>query len=315
MVGKTLLNASLPGRNKANAPLFKKLNRGSLNEAIKEEIYDHFFSQINQEAALSSCRPAQGVLVKDEKLVEITVLKGKFFHKFGFSRGKARFLYPEEAIYLTEAGSLQVYDLGLPLSLQQLQNTLLDSYTFACYVAYCRLTRLGYILRRRHRTTTEPRPTAPLTNILNLGPLSSAEPQSFSTSLLDSGPDILIASPSGLQHLMSDANLQDQAVVQKRLDIVQHGYFNAFYPQPITYDAYENHSTQELEQFAKRRLGQPRFVVVVVRGNNRYFITNQAFLDSLELPRGTQVVLAVVDNADVSLHFQKVFSIPKLSFT
>ncbi|VDL96237.1 unnamed protein product [Schistocephalus solidus] len=315
LVGKTLLNASLPGRNKDTVPLFKKLNRGDLSEDVKEEIYDHFFSQLNQESSSPNCRPAQGILVKGEKLVEITVLKGKFFHKFGFSRNKALLLYPEEAIYLAEAGSLQVYDLGLPLSLQQLQNAMLDSYTFACYVAYCRLTRLGYILRRRHRITAEPPPTAPLAKILNLGPVSSPESRLFSASQLDNSPDVLVASPSDLRHLTSDANLQDPATTQNEIDVVRSGYFRTFHPQPITYDAYENRGAQDLQQFSKRRLGQPQFVVVVVRGDGRYFITNQAFLDSLELPNSTQVVLAVVDNADLSFHFQKVFSVPKLSFT
>ncbi|BHF63756.1 tRNA splicing endonuclease 54 [Sparganum proliferum] len=315
LVGKTLLNASLPERNAATVPLFKKLNRGDLGEDVKEDIYDHFFSQINQEASLPNCRPAQGILLKDEKLVEITTLKGKFFHKFGFTRNKALLLYPEEAIYLTEAGSLQVYDLGLPLSLQQLQNVLLDSYTFACYVAYCRLTRLGYILRRRRRITVAPPPAAPLTKTLNLGPVSSPEPRLFPTSPFDNSPGFLVASPFGLQRLVSDTNLQEPAMVQKELDVIRSGHFRKFHPQPITYDAYESRGAKELEHFAKSRLGQPQFVVVVVRGDDRYFITNQAFLDSLELSGGTQVVLAVIDNVDVSFHFQKVFSIPKLSFT
>nr|XP_004655737.2 tRNA-splicing endonuclease subunit Sen54 [Jaculus jaculus] len=88
----------------------------------------------------------------DDGFVELKSPAGKFWQTMGFSeQGKQR-LHPEEALYLLECGSIQLFYQDLPLSIQEAYQLLLseteDALTFLQYQVFSHLKRLGYVVRR-----------------------------------------------------------------------------------------------------------------------------------------------------------------------
>uniref|UniRef100_A0A493U158 tRNA splicing endonuclease subunit 54 n=1 Tax=Anas platyrhynchos platyrhynchos TaxID=8840 RepID=A0A493U158_ANAPP len=63
---------------------------------------------------------------KPEKgIVELQSPAGKFWHTMGFSERGKQCLLPEEALYLLECGSVQLFYRNLPLSIQEAYEMLL----------------------------------------------------------------------------------------------------------------------------------------------------------------------------------------------
>uniref|UniRef100_H0WIL5 tRNA splicing endonuclease subunit 54 n=1 Tax=Otolemur garnettii TaxID=30611 RepID=H0WIL5_OTOGA len=71
----------------------------------------------------------------EEGFVELKSPAGKFWQTMGFSEQGRQRLYPEEALYLLECGSLQLFYQDLPLSIQEAYQLLLteDTVTFLQY--------------------------------------------------------------------------------------------------------------------------------------------------------------------------------------
>ncbi|XP_027968673.1 tRNA-splicing endonuclease subunit Sen54 isoform X3 [Eumetopias jubatus] len=82
--------------------------------------------------------------------VELKSPAGKFWQTMGFSEQGRQRLHPEEALYLLECGSIQLFHQDLPLSIQEAYQLLLteDTMTFLQYQAFSHLKRLGYVVRR-----------------------------------------------------------------------------------------------------------------------------------------------------------------------
>ncbi|XP_019373786.1 PREDICTED: tRNA-splicing endonuclease subunit Sen54 [Gavialis gangeticus] len=98
-----------------------------------------------------------GSLVKaewkpNEGLVELKSPAGKFWHTMGFTEHGKQCLLPEEALYLLECGSIQLFYRDLPLSIQEAYETLLSQSTVSLlqYQVFSHLKRLGYIVLRFH---------------------------------------------------------------------------------------------------------------------------------------------------------------------
>ncbi|XP_013381139.1 tRNA-splicing endonuclease subunit Sen54 [Lingula anatina] len=84
----------------------------------------------------------------EERVIELKQT-GKFFHHMGYAEGDHLCLYPEEALFLMEVCSLEVYYAGLSLSIQQAYSMFLsESMTLGEYQTYSYLSRLGYIVMR-----------------------------------------------------------------------------------------------------------------------------------------------------------------------
>ncbi|XP_029456379.1 tRNA-splicing endonuclease subunit Sen54 isoform X2 [Rhinatrema bivittatum] len=85
-----------------------------------------------------------------EDLVELQSPAGKFWHTMGFSEQGKQCLFPEEAVYLLECGSVQLFYKGLPLSIQEAYERLLSqgTVTLLQYQVFSHLKRLGYIVMR-----------------------------------------------------------------------------------------------------------------------------------------------------------------------
>nr|XP_035944628.1 tRNA-splicing endonuclease subunit Sen54 isoform X3 [Halichoerus grypus] len=86
----------------------------------------------------------------EEGSVELKSPAGKFWQTMGFSEQGRQRLHPEEALYLLECGSIQLFHQDLPLSIQEAYQLLLseDAMTFLQYQAFSHLKRLGYVVRR-----------------------------------------------------------------------------------------------------------------------------------------------------------------------
>uniref|UniRef100_G3T7X2 tRNA splicing endonuclease subunit 54 n=1 Tax=Loxodonta africana TaxID=9785 RepID=G3T7X2_LOXAF len=86
----------------------------------------------------------------EEGFVELQSPAGKFWQTMGFSQQGRQRLHPEEALYLLECGSIQLFYQDLPLSIQEAYQLLLteDTVTFLQYQVFSHLKRLGYVVRR-----------------------------------------------------------------------------------------------------------------------------------------------------------------------
>ncbi|KAJ7427471.1 tRNA-splicing endonuclease subunit Sen54 [Willisornis vidua] len=88
-------------------------------------------------------KPGQGI-------VELLSPAGKFWHTMGFSERGKQCLLPEEALYLLECGSVQLFYRDLPLSIQEAYETLLcqEEMSLSHYQVFSHLKQLGYIVLR-----------------------------------------------------------------------------------------------------------------------------------------------------------------------
>ncbi|XP_016067853.1 PREDICTED: tRNA-splicing endonuclease subunit Sen54 [Miniopterus natalensis] len=86
----------------------------------------------------------------EEGFVELKSPAGKFWQTMGFSEQGRQRLHPEEALYLLECGSIQLFHQDLPLSIQEAYQLLLteDTVSFLQYQVFSHLKRLGYVVRR-----------------------------------------------------------------------------------------------------------------------------------------------------------------------
>ncbi|XP_066877113.1 tRNA-splicing endonuclease subunit Sen54 isoform X2 [Kogia breviceps] len=98
----------------------------------------------------------------EEGFVELKSPAGKFWQTMGFSEQGRQRLHPEEALYLLECGSIQLFHQDLPLSIQEAYQLLLteDTVTFLQYQVFSHLKRLGYVLRRFQARSIYKKPKA-----------------------------------------------------------------------------------------------------------------------------------------------------------
>ncbi|NXX18759.1 SEN54 endonuclease, partial [Podargus strigoides] len=97
----------------------------------------------------------RGGLVKAEwkpgpGIVELQSPTGKFWHTMGFTKHGKQCLLPEEALYLLECGSVQLFYRDLPLSIQEAYEILLsqEAMSLPHYQVFSHLKQLGYIVLR-----------------------------------------------------------------------------------------------------------------------------------------------------------------------
>ncbi|NXI40005.1 SEN54 endonuclease, partial [Galbula dea] len=88
-------------------------------------------------------KPGQGI-------VELQSPAGKFWHTMGFTERGKQCLLPEEALYLLECGSVQLFYRDLPLSIQEAYEILLsqEAISLPHYQVFSHLKQLGYIVLR-----------------------------------------------------------------------------------------------------------------------------------------------------------------------
>ncbi|KAK1330829.1 hypothetical protein QTO34_008767 [Cnephaeus nilssonii] len=127
----------LPDGSEAQAERLR-LCRAELWQLLAEERVERLGSLVAAE-----WRPEEG-------FVELKTPAGKFWQTMGFSEQGRQRLHPEEALYLLECGSIQLFHEDLPLSIQEAYQLLLTegTVTFLQYQVFSHLKRLGYVVRR-----------------------------------------------------------------------------------------------------------------------------------------------------------------------
>ncbi|XP_062466506.1 tRNA-splicing endonuclease subunit Sen54 [Pezoporus occidentalis] len=97
----------------------------------------------------------RGNLVKaewkpEQGIVELQSPAGKFWHTMGFTQHGKQCLLPEEALYLLECGSLQLFHRDLPLSIEEAYEILLsqEAMDLPHYQVFSHLKQLGYVVLR-----------------------------------------------------------------------------------------------------------------------------------------------------------------------
>ncbi|XP_070250673.1 tRNA-splicing endonuclease subunit Sen54 [Myotis yumanensis] len=127
----------LPDGSAAQAERLR-LCRAELWQLLAEERVERLGSLVAAE-----WRPEEG-------FVELKTPAGKFWQTMGFSEQGRQRLHPEEALYLLECGSIQLFHEDLPLSIQEAYQLLLTegTVTFLQYQVFSHLKRLGYVVRR-----------------------------------------------------------------------------------------------------------------------------------------------------------------------
>ncbi|XP_053939564.1 tRNA-splicing endonuclease subunit Sen54 isoform X1 [Cuculus canorus] len=88
-------------------------------------------------------KPEQGI-------VELQSPAGKFWHTMGFSERGKQCLLPEEALYLVECGTIQLFYKDQPLSVQEAYEMLLsqEAVSLPHYQVFSHLKQLGYVVLR-----------------------------------------------------------------------------------------------------------------------------------------------------------------------
>ncbi|XP_078808071.1 tRNA-splicing endonuclease subunit Sen54 isoform X2 [Oryzias latipes] len=136
-----------------------------------QQSLDEHWSLVSEERVERLGNLVKGVWLPCRRLVELQSPAGKFWQTAGFSADGKQYLLPEEALYLMECGSVQIFHEDLPISIQDGYEAFLsaDTVTLQQFQVFGHLKRLGYVV---HRFDPGSEPT-PYARQLNL-PLSRA---------------------------------------------------------------------------------------------------------------------------------------------
>ncbi|KAI0567588.1 tRNA-splicing endonuclease subunit Sen54 [Gracilaria domingensis] len=81
----------------------------------------------------------------------VTVARGNAMHSMGYFSQGNHYLYPEEALFLVDRGSMDLCINGLPCSVQRAWATIMsapNSLSLNEYLVFAHLRRAGYVVRR-----------------------------------------------------------------------------------------------------------------------------------------------------------------------
>ncbi|VDL60691.1 unnamed protein product [Hymenolepis diminuta] len=275
-----------------------------------EDVSSSFSTLLRQEHASLDSKISQGELVKPDKtdhdcsyLVKITTIRGKFLRKYGFTLADGlQCLYPEEACYLSQCDDLQVYDGGLPLSLQQLFNTLFrDDLEFASYLVYARFTRQGFVLRRR-KSLNESNDQPPDSKIIIL-PIDQSSQDFIVESNQDTMSDeFIIVSPESKPYSETPDFVAPSSFHSRFLNMEKYRNF-------IIFDVYDDRKGN----FKKNTSSEPTFVLLVLSlSDTENFPPNECFRRNFCIRPEAEILVAVVNNGDVYFMRTNSFSIPTI---
>ncbi|XP_074080689.1 tRNA-splicing endonuclease subunit Sen54 [Macrotis lagotis] len=144
-------------------------------------------------------------------VVTLKSFAGKFWQTMGFSEGGQQRLYPEEALYLLECGSIQLFYQDLPLSIQEAYEMLLTQGTksFLQYQVFSHLKRLGYVVRRFQPSLVQ----SPYERQLNLesGSLWNSEKCHGKRKRRNSSPRSTDKKPKELETSLPEGDVTDES--------------------------------------------------------------------------------------------------------
>ncbi|XP_023692697.1 tRNA-splicing endonuclease subunit Sen54 isoform X2 [Paramormyrops kingsleyae] len=123
-------------------------------ERLQQSLEEHW-SLISEERVERLGALVKGEWIPSKNVVVLKSPAGKFWQTMGFSEHGKQLLLPEEALYLMECGSVQVFLHDLPLSIQEGYEMFLskDTVNLQQYQVFSHLKRLGYVVSRFDRST------------------------------------------------------------------------------------------------------------------------------------------------------------------
>ncbi|XP_068434736.1 tRNA-splicing endonuclease subunit Sen54 isoform X2 [Clinocottus analis] len=118
-------------------------------QRLEKSLNEHW-SLISEERVEKLGNLVKATWIPSQRMVELQSPAGKFWQTMGFSASGKQCLLPEEALYLMECGSLQVFHRQLPLSIQDGYECFLSSGppSLLQYQVFSHLKRLGYVVLR-----------------------------------------------------------------------------------------------------------------------------------------------------------------------
>lgn len=120
-----------------------------LQERKLENFYSERRSILQEERVHTWESLGRGDWLSSVGKVRVIKTTGKFWKNFGHSEDGKQWLYPEEALFLMDEGSLEVYWADVALSIETAYSLLLgDSVPLHHYHVFAHLCRYGYIVRR-----------------------------------------------------------------------------------------------------------------------------------------------------------------------
>ncbi|KAF9353925.1 tRNA-splicing endonuclease subunit sen54 [Mortierella sp. AD094] len=165
--------------------------------AVLEEQYNAYFHILAEERHAAERTFSRAVYEPDLGLFRLTANRGTHFVSMGHTLHGQMYLYPEEALYLVDRGSLLVEHRGTDMTVQQMWNAYLslphqhknqskgddqnptgkdDSPVMDRYLTYAYLKRLGFVVIRpgtySHENESRTRPPSATQNQLLVRPLS-----------------------------------------------------------------------------------------------------------------------------------------------
>ncbi|VDO09631.1 unnamed protein product [Rodentolepis nana] len=275
-----------------------------------ENTFSKFFTQLRQECSSLNSKISHGELLQSGKigrvdpcLVRLTINRGKLLRKYGFSLADgSQCFYPEEAYYLSQCNKLQVYDGGLPLSLQQLFNTLFRKDTeFANYLVYVRLTKQGFVLRRRKNLSESN--LQPLESKIITVPIDQFSPElTIKSTRYYNSKEVVIVSP------LSKPFSETPDFVPPS-SFYSHDFNPEKYKDLVIFDVFDDRKGD----FKKNMSIEPKFVLLVLLSNDMgIFPPNECFRRNFGIKPETKILVAVVNNGDVHFMCTNSFSIPTI---
>ncbi|XP_048847758.1 tRNA-splicing endonuclease subunit Sen54 isoform X2 [Brienomyrus brachyistius] len=123
-------------------------------ERLQHSLEEHW-SLISEERVERLGTLVKGEWIPSKNVVVLKSPAGKFWQTMGFSEHGKQLLLPEEALYLMECGSVQVFLHDLPLSVQEGYEMFLskDTVNLLQYQVFSHLKRLGYVVSRFDRSS------------------------------------------------------------------------------------------------------------------------------------------------------------------
>ncbi|TPP56998.1 tRNA-splicing endonuclease subunit Sen54 [Fasciola gigantica] len=277
-----------------------------------------YFAALSQEYASTPSRMSHGIIVN--KFVQLTKMRGKYYRFMGFMQDGKPHLHPFEALFLSEGNKLQVWDHGLPVSIQQMYDQLLDAKTYSQYLVYVRLSRLGFILRIRNLLKEDnsyeelkvSRQSLPSSIHLSLSHIPLLlEPEKIKN---DSSLCIV---PTDLETISRpNMSLSSNQLMENLQDTVksEHMHRSGLRLHDVLFDAYGNSGSEKegTVNFSKRSPIPPDFLVSVSHPDQPYPDLAREDLLAINVNSTTELVHCIVDGSDVFFHSVKHFQIPSL---
>ncbi|KAK4471272.1 hypothetical protein MN116_004715 [Schistosoma mekongi] len=319
LIGKALSVRTDISYDKKSGGFKRKRLFEPVSEDEIESTYAQLLSSLSRESARVPARLSKGVI--ESGRVRLTKICGKYFRMMGFSFDGSSYLHPEEALYLAECNKIQILVGSIPLSVQQLYGQLLTSETYPQYLAYCRLSRLSFSLRKRvhfhpqlsYLSMTDklfkiPKSISILVTSYLLSNQKDVKQPIRKTKFKDFQPLINVSKIQSITSLMH--NLQE--IVQPTSD----RSVKSVNSLSLLYDVYGNNHTEKrrIVNFSKRSPAHPDYLLSVLSPEQIYPDIEPQSLIKVGLNPSTCIIMCMVDGCDMSFYITNHFETPNLNF-